>query len=83
MLEVPPSVEMEPVLTETHPLRASLEIEGQLVPLAEKYKYLGIVLSAVLEIKSMVARRRKLGWARVTKLHQAWADGAESYPLPR
>lgn len=51
----------EPTLTEDHPLRPTLQLSGQLLPIVTKYKYLGLGLTPQLEIRDLVQSRFDLG----------------------
>ena len=51
----------EPVLTDDHPLRPTLTLSGQLLPIVTKYKYLGLGLTPQLDIRDLVQSRFDLG----------------------
>ena len=53
--------EDEAILTEDHPLRPTLQLSGQLLPIVTKYKYLGLGLTPKLEIRALVQSRFELG----------------------
>ena len=68
VLEIPvdPGGPLE--LTEQHPLRESLRISGELVPLVEEYIYLGMRITRRLDSAEMVRHRYKAGRATFVKL---------------
>ena len=53
--------EDDPILTEEHPCRPTLQLSGQPLPIVTKYKYLGLGLTPRLEIRDLVKSRFDLG----------------------
>ena len=67
ILEVRPS-QSTATLTEGNPMRDTLRIQGQLVPIVDEYVYLGLRLTSDLTIGDLASCRVQLGRKRVGKL---------------
>ena len=57
ILEFLPDPNDDPSLTETHIMRDSLRINGQLVPIVQDYKYLGLLLDGHLDRETVIRQR--------------------------
>ena len=70
IMEFPPNLEDDdpPLLSDDHPLRASLKLQDQMVPLVTEYKYLGLRLTPSLTINDLVESRFRLGKITVATL---------------
>ena len=68
IMEFAPFPTEDPFLTEDHPLRSQLKLQGQALPVVKEYTYLGLGITPRLSIEEIVAHRFKMGRSTVSRL---------------